>query len=232
MRKERVFWGLFLVVGAIVLLISKLGYFSDTNIFSLLFTLLLVGIIIKSLIRLNFPGILFPLAFIAIIYDDKLGITAITPWTVLIVALLLSIGLSLIFSKRPKKYKMNYKWDGDIPETINIEDEGHIKLSTSFGSSIKYVNTDKFEYADLECSFGNMKIYFDNATMAKDNAIIKVDVSFAGMQIYVPRGWQVINNTDVSFGALEEKNKREVVITNTLTIIGDISFAGVEVFYI
>ena len=72
MRKERVFWGLFLVIGAIVLLISKLGYFSDTNIFSLLFTLLLVGIIIKSLIRLNFPGILFPLAFIAIIYDDKL----------------------------------------------------------------------------------------------------------------------------------------------------------------
>lgn len=232
MKKERVFWGIFLLLGAVFLLVSKLGYFSDINIFSLLFTILLIGILVKSVIRLSFPGILFPLAFIGIIYDDKLGITAITPWTILLAALLGSIGLSLIFNRRPKWSKVNCSWDGEKTETIDIEDEGHIKLETSFGSSIKYINTDKFEYANLECSFGNMKIYFDNATMANNNAVVKIDVSFAGMQMYIPRGWQVINNTDVSFGALEEKNKREAVITNTLTIIGDISFSGVEIFYI
>ncbi|SCI90406.1 Predicted membrane protein [uncultured Clostridium sp.] len=232
MKKERVFWGIFLLVGAVFLLVSKLGYFSDINIFSLLFTILLVGILVKSVIRLSFPGILFPLAFIGIIYDDKLGITAITPWTILLAALLGSIGLSLIFNRRPKWTKVNYSWDGENTETIDIEDEGHIKLETSFGSSIKYINTDKFEYANLECSFGNMKVYFDNAIMAKENAVVKIDVSFAGMQIYVPRGWNLVNNTSVSFGAVEEKNKRDSVITNTLTIIGDVSFSGVEIFYI
>ncbi len=232
MKRERVFWGIFLLVGAVVLLVSKLGYFSDINVFSLLFTILLVGIIIKSILRFSFPGILFPLAFIGIIYDDKLGITAITPWTILLVALLGSIGLSLIFNKPSKWSKVDYRWDGHEPETIDIEDEGHIRLETSFAGSIKYVNTDKFEQANLQCKFGDMKVYFDNAKMAKESAVVKLEASFCGVQLFIPRTWRVENRTSVSFGAVEEKNRRDSVTTNTLTLIGDISFSGVEIIYI
>ena len=77
-----------------------------------------------------------------------------------------------------------------------------------------------------------MNVYFDNAIMEKENAVVKIDVSFAGMQLYIPRGWNVINNTSASFGAVEEKNRIDAVKTNTLTLIGGISFAGVEIFYI
>ena len=35
-----------------------------------------------------------------------------------------------------------------------------------------------------------------------------------------------------AFGAVEEKNRIDAVKTNTLTLIGGISFAGVEIFYI
>ena len=232
MKKERVFWGIFLLVGAAFLLVSKLGYFSDINVFSLLFTILLIGIIIKSVIRFSFTGILFPLAFIGIIYDDKLGITAITPWTILLVALLGSIGLSLIFNRRPKWSKVDYKWDEDEFETIDIEDEGHIRLSTSFGGSVKYINTDKFEQANLECKFGDMKVYFDNATMAKESVVVRLEASFCGVQLFIPRSWRVENRVSVSFGGVEEKHKRDSVTTNTLILIGDVSFAGVEIIYI
>lgn len=232
MRKERVFWGVFLILGAIVLLISKLGYFSDVNVFSLLFSIALVAMIIKSIMRISFTGILFPLAFLAIIYDDKLGITEITPWPVLFAALLGSIGLSLIFNKGPKKSKIYVNGDSDNTKTINVDDEGHINLETSFGSSIKYVNTDKFEYANLSCSFGNMKIYFDNTTMARESAVVNIDISFAGLQMYIPRTWKVENKVGASFGAVEEKNRIDSVITNTLILTGDVSFSGVEIFYI
>ena len=102
MKKERVFWGVLLILAGIFLIISKLGYFPNVNVFSLLLTVFLVVIIVKSLPRFNFAGILFPIAFICIIYDKQLGITAITPWTVLIAALLGSIGLSMIFHKHIK----------------------------------------------------------------------------------------------------------------------------------
>lgn len=232
MKKERIFWGVFLIIGAIFLLISKLGYFSDINVFSLLLTVCLIAIMIKSLLRLNFAGILFPIAFIGIIYDEQLGITEITPWTILVAALLGSIGLSMIFHKSSKWSKINQDWDEDEWETIDVEDGSHIKLETSFASSIKYVNTDKFEQADLRCRFGGMKVYFDNAIMHKGSAVVNIEASFSGMELYIPRTWKVDNKTNASFGGVEEKNKNNGVLTETLTLVGNINFSGVEITYI
>jgi len=122
MKRERVFWGLVLILGGVFLIISKLGYFPDINVFSLLLTILLAVIILKSLIRVNFPGILFPIAFISIIYDDQLGITSITPWTVLVAALLGSIGLSMIFHRHSKWMNTKYIGEEHKFEEISIED--------------------------------------------------------------------------------------------------------------
>ena len=105
MRERNIFWGILFVLGAIGLVIGKMGFLSDVNPFSLGFSVILGAIIIDSLFRLNYAGILFPIAFLCIIYDKQLGITALTPWTVLIAALFGSIGLSMIFPKKNKFFK-------------------------------------------------------------------------------------------------------------------------------
>ena len=246
MKKERVFWGSILVLGAIALILNKLGYFAHINVFSALLAIALLGISIKSLFRLNYAGVLFPLAFICIIYDDQLGITAITPWTILLAALLGSIGLSMIFYKKPKWYyeKYNYKygynydneyknnWDNYDYETINVEDDSHIRIGTSFSGSIKYINTDKFEQADLKCHFGSMKVYFDNAVLNNGRGLVRLDASFCGMELYIPKTWTVENKTNTSFGGVDEKNTNVPTYDNILTLVGDVSFSGVEIIYI
>ncbi len=215
------------------MIISKLGYFPDVNVFSLLLTVFLAVIIVKSLLRINFVGILFPIAFICIIYDKQLGITNITPWTVLIAALLGSIGLSMIFHKHPKWVNNKYNCEDYKFEKIDIEDEGHVRFKSSFGASIKYINTDNFEQADFDCSFGAMKVYFDNAIMSNDNnAIVRINASFSGIELYVPKTWNIDDKTNVFLGAISEKNKNDKTTTNTLTLVGDINFAGVEIIYI
>ncbi|SHJ09252.1 hypothetical protein SAMN02745163_01287 [Clostridium cavendishii DSM 21758] len=231
MKKERIFWGFLLVLGGIFLIISKLGYFPSVNVFSLLLTIFLVVVIVKSLTRLNFVGILFPIAFICIIYNKELGITQITPWTVLIAALLGSIGFSMIFHKRIKWISKNYNDDYKFEE-INIEDESHVRFKSSFGASIKYINTDKFEQAHFDCSFGAMKVYFDNAIMSGNNATVMIDASFSGIELYVPKTWNIDDKTNVFLGAVSEKNRSGQITTNTLTLVGNVSFSGVEIIYI
>jgi len=234
MKKERIFWGLLLVLGSVALIVNKLGYFSHINVFSVLLTVFLLGIMIKSTLRRSFPGILFPLAFISIIFDDQLGITAITPWTVLIAAALGSFGLSMIFYKGPRwhNYKHKHDWKYDDYETINIEDEGHIKLDTSFGGSIKYINSDKFEQADLDCSFGSMKVYFDNTKLNNGRGVVRIDASFSGVELYIPKTWTVENRVNTSFAGVDEKNRNMGNSDNILTIIGSASFAGIEIVYV
>lgn len=232
MNKERVFWGVLFILAGIFMIISKLGYLPHMNVFSLLLTVFLVVVIIKSLPKLNFSGILFPIAFICIIYDKQLGITAITPWTVLIAALFGSIGLSMIFHKKIKWINHEYNSEDYKFEKIDIEDESCVRFTNSFGASIKYINTDSFEQADLSCSFGAMKVYFDNAVMSNQNAIVRINASFSGIELYIPKTWNVENKANVFLGAVEEKNRNNPVITNSLTLVGDVKFAGVEIIYI
>lgn len=232
MKKERIFWGVLFLLAGISMIISRLGYLPEVNVVSLVLTVALIVVIAKSIIHLNFAGILFPIAFICIIYDKQLGITEITPWTVLIAALFGSIGLSMIFHKHVKWNNNKQNFEDEKFEKIDIEDESHVKFKNSFGTSIKYINTNKFEAADFNCSFGAMKVYFDNAIMSNENAIVRIDASCSGIELYIPKTWRIDDKTNVFMGAISEKNKNNQVTTNTLTLVGDISLTGVEIIYI
>lgn len=232
MKNEKVFWGILLVLGGVFLVVSKLGFLGDISVVSLLLTVLLAIVIVKSLFHLNFAGILFPLALIAIIYDKQLGITEATPWTVLLAALFGTIGLSLIFKKRPDWCFNHHQFKGSEYETIDLEDENHVKLRTTFGGSVKYINSSNFKQADIECSFGGMEVYFDNAVIQEDSAIIRLDVSFGGVDIYVPKTWRIENRATASFGSVDIKNSNISQGAPVLTLVGSVSFGGVDIHYV
>ena len=233
MKRERVFLGLILILGSISLIIKKLGYLGHINIFSIVLTIFLIGIMIKSIFKRNFAGILFPIAFICIIFDDKLGITAITPWTVLIAAALGSLGLSMIFHNKPNKYFNNHHdWVSKKSSITYEEDENSIKLNTSFGSSTKNINNLNFERVDINCSFGHMEVYFDNTILKDGSGTIMLDTSFSSVEIYIPKSWIVESKANASFGGLNEKNRNVGTSENILTIIGNINFAVVDIIYI
>ncbi len=232
MKKERVFWGALFLLASIFMIVSRLGYLPDINVFSLLLTAFLGAVIVKSIPHLNFAGILFPIAFMSIIYDKELGITAITPWTVLLAALLGSIGLSMIFHKHMKWAHHKHHFEDYKFEKIDVEDENKVIFKSAFCESIKYIDTNHFEQGDFECSFGAMKIYFDHAVMSREKAIVRLEASFSGVELYVPKTWKVNDQTRVFMGGVNEKNRSNERATHTLTLVGEVNFSGIEIIYI
>ena len=107
-----------------------------------------------------------------------------------------------------------------------------IHLSTSFAGSIKYINSDDFTHANLKCSFGAMKVYFDNAVIQNGQAVVALDVSFAGVELFVPKEWRVDNMVDASLGGVEEKNRSISTGTPVLKLTGKCSFAGITIIYV
>lgn len=232
MKERNIFWGILFVLGAIGLIIGKMGFLSEVNTFSLGFSVILVAVIIDSLFRLNYAGILFSIAFLCIIYDKQLGITELTPWTVLIAALFGSIGLSMIFPKKNKFFKKKSYWSFEKGENINIEDEGNIKISAAFSGGTKFINTNKFTSATISCKYSGLEVYFDNAVMAENTAVVKLDVAFSGLELYIPKNWNVENRTNVFLGGIENKKYGDEVYTNTLILVGNVKLSGVEIHYI
>ena len=233
MKRERVFWGIVLIFASISLIIKKLGYLGDINIFTIVLTIFLIGIRIKSIFKRSFAGILFPIAFICIIFADKLGITEITPWPILIAAALGSLGLSMIFHNKPNKYINNHHDWGSKNSSVTYEEyENTIKLKTSFGASTKNINSLNVERVDINCGFGHMEVYFDNTTLKDGRGTIMIETAFSNIELYIPKSWTIENKANMAFGGLNEKNKNVKTSENILTIAGDIHFAVVDIIYV
>ena len=166
-------------------------------------------------------------------YDDWLGITALTPWTVLGAALLGSIGLSLIFKKKSgHSPSISFEFDSDSDNEDGKYIGENIKIDNNFGTAIKYVNSDNFCMADVDNSFGSLTVYFDNAIIQSGSAKIKVDNSFGETNLYIPKEWKTENNLGQAFGSVKIHGVCEGSSNNTLKLKGETSFGEINIYYI
>lgn len=233
----KIFWGVLFMAAAVFLLLDRLNYwpfvfnFSITNI---IFTLLFVWMILEGIRHRNFFCIIFGAAFIAIQYDNLLHITAITPWTLLGAALLFSIGLSIIFpaSHDNKKDYNDFEFTDKGKKFFNEQNGEILKFRNSFGSSVKHVNTDALVNASFENSFGEMKVYFDNAIIRDGVADINIENSFGCTILYIPNTWHVENHVKTNLANLKEQGTSRSEGCPTLRIYGDVSFGEITIVYI
>ena len=83
MRGKNVFWGIFFIAMAVIVVASKIGILPDVGVFSILASAVLVWVVVDGIRHRNFYEAIFAAAFLLIIYDEPLGIEGLTPWTVL-----------------------------------------------------------------------------------------------------------------------------------------------------
>lgn len=243
--KKNYFWGVFLILAGAYLVVSQMGYMPKVGPFTLVFTIVCLAVLVSSVLHLSFGGILFPLSFIGIMYNKQLGITAITPWTILLAALLGTIGLNLLFGRFKKKHWHRHHkhhkgywnvengrdWESEGVNVENLDGES-VYIRSSFGSVIRYVTSDNLKMADIEASFGAVEIYFDSAQIPLGQATVNIHSKFAGVELYVPHNWQVINHIVSNFGAVDEDNRRKGEVIATLTLEGSNSFGGITITYV
>jgi predicted membrane protein len=189
------------------------------------------------------------------IYAEPIGIdiSGINRWAFFSIFLLLSIGFTILFRKRRRdrrRDKWAYVYDSHgyeygsgsgydgvsataTPYAESV-DSDVVRVSSSFGSVIKYINSDNLERVEAECSFGAMKLYFDNAKPREGGAIIILEVGFGSVELFVPKEWAVNNELKRGFSGVYEKNAehRSAEKTARVTITGDVGFSSVSIIYI
>lgn len=227
---RRIFWGIFLVCAAALVLLNQLNLFITINIWSLLFTIVLVAIIVESIFHKSFFGIFLPLAGLAIIYAEPLGIAAITPWPVLIAAVFLTAGFSVLFKKSwhvSSRGKDQHEFVSDTDGSLGGD---VINARVSMGEGRKYIHSDNLKRVNLSCSLGEMKVYFDKAQLSPDGAVIDVNCSLGSVSLFVPRQWRIESDLSVSLGEVDNRDQgseNEAVVR----LVGSVSLGNVEVIY-
>jgi Predicted membrane protein (DUF2154). len=231
MKIKNILWGLFFLGSGGLLILHQLGYFSFINPIQLILVLLLGICAVTSLFKLNFFGVFMPVAIITVLFKNDLGINNISTGTIILSAAFVSIGLHIIFAKQCKKSYVSVGCFSDKEIIEDCEDDEIINLSTNFGSVIKYINTENFKKLKINSSFAGVKVYFDNAKIVGDKAEINVNVSFSGVELFIPKNWNVVSSANVNLAGIDEKNKGKGD-GPTVVITGSLSLAGIEIIYV
>ncbi len=255
-RDNKIFLGIGFLVFAVFIIAGTMGAFDKLDgifgkigFWTIVFTPIFVVWLVKSLMRLAWGGILFSLAFLAILYDEMLGIENLTPWPVLFAAFFGTLGLSIIFGKRGRwnHRKWNHKevldstriedksMDGRFFDNSNkeiSEDEQRVRCDVSFSSMTKYICSRALREVMIENAFGSVTVYFDGAILDNGEAYVNVNNAFGFVSLYIPKEWRVLTNLDKSFGSLRIFGKCATQSANALHINGDTAFGAVEIHYI
>ena len=143
-------------------------------------------------------------------------------WKLLLPAIVICIGLSIIFKNTFDK-ELNKSID-KLNKKLN-KDSGH--CATFSGQNIKV--DEEFTGTNLNAIFGGIDIDLRKAKI-KDDALINVTSIFGGVDIFLPEDVKVKVKSNSVFGGVS--NKKEIIDkkdTKTIYINATCIFGGVEI---
>jgi predicted membrane protein len=257
-RTRSILSALLLIVLSAAIILWKLNIFNlpfslaGVSTWGLIVAVCAVMALFYSIMDLSFGGIFFSIAVLCIIFDEPLGITALTPWTVLLVALLLTVAFDRIFpdNKKWRKWRKRYmsssfESSSDDDEVIvndsdnssNIEFEskddpnGYVYYSMKFGSTTKYIRTKNLSVAELKNQFGEMSVFFDGAEVPSGKVSIICHSSFGEMNLFIPKEWHVINKIYTVMGDMDDLSGQSNQSPDAVQCVidGSVSFGEIKI---
>ena len=189
---------------------------SKTAAYVILFTLFFVYTAVHGIMKKSIFEPVMSVAFLGCIYAKPLGITAITPWILLGAALLIAIGLHVIFKGNIsvevhndlEKGGMHMTEENVIDRTRESEagvqkqtdDGSHIYFSNSLNGSSKYIRSTNFTSAELENNLGSLNVYFDQAVITGGSASVHVENNLGETNLYFPANWRIATQAESCLG--------------------------------
>jgi hypothetical protein len=235
-RFSNLFWGIVLLLAAAFVLTNKYIGFADIGIGSIVISILALAFIVQCIANLHIAPLVIPIAVLYFIFREPLGLPVIQTWKLITATVLAFIGLNILLPKRHSYNKCNNSCGSEdqqkkIPADGNKDNNPYVGVN--FGAVSRSLNADSLETLRLSCSFGAMEIYFNQVELSPNGATTDINCSFGGIQLFVPKHWQVIDNLHCTLAGVNVKSfTAPADNAPCLTLNGNVSMGGVEVKYI
>lgn len=237
-KAGRIFWGLGLITAAVFLVLSQMHLITaEISVWSALIGILCVAMLISSIADRSFGGIFFALGLAWLTFAETLGLPRVSFVSVAVIVILLTIGFNMLFPHKNRKGgnrdgKEYGQYDyGKYQKTSEGEEDGFVTCANSFGALAKYVDTANFKGGRFQNSFGELKVYLDQARTTQETVMVEVSNSFGQTTLYIPREWKVMQDVSVFAGTVEEGSCHEESQV-TCYLKGSVSFGEIEIVYV
>lgn len=147
------------------------------------------------------------------------------PWTEYVGPVaVFCLGISYLFDN---VWKDHDKW---LQRPIPVDSEGkRLKMAASFGGDEYIYNGERFHGADIDATFGGIRLDLRGAQINEDEEL-DIHTLFGGAEIYVPSGINVVVRSRSFIGGLSNETSRvQNKDMKTLHISASNIFGGVRI---
>ena len=227
-KLSNIIWGIVLVAVGLIFAYNAM-FEPDINVFFdgwwTLFIIVpcFVGLVRGKDIKGNIIGLLIGAALL-LAARDIIDFSLV--WKLIVPAILIVIGISIIF-KDSLKSKINneIKKINERNKETNTENVSH--CATFSGLDLNF-DGEYFKGTDLTAVFGGIDCDLTNALIDED-VVIKADAIFGGVDIIVPQGVNVKVSSTSIFGGASKGRKADTENAPTIYVNATSIFGGVEI---
>ncbi|HSA95251.1 MAG TPA: DUF5668 domain-containing protein [Acidobacteriota bacterium] len=219
----RIFWGIILIFLGVLFLLDQMNKldFGDLvgRYWPVIFILLGVSILLSNNFRNAGAGIFFVLfgAFFLLI---RMRVFDRALWHYVWPLVIIAVGLWILL--RPAWHPGKEKASPMTADDLNI--------GLVFSGTARKIESQSFRGGKAEVVFGSAEIDLRGAKLSGGQATLVLSAVFGGIEVIVPREWQVVLEGTPVLGSIESHKKVSgAAPTETLTIKGSAVFGSIEV---
>lgn len=225
------------MLSAILIIASQIWPFDKIGAVSIIAAVFLAALIAHSLIKRSYFGVFIPLSILYMIFSKPLMLIYISPWLLILSALLVSIGFSLLFQKHTGRVMPSHEGKGYNGRGNECVDEDNPYVKVVMNSISKYLYSENLRGAHFTADMATLEVYFDQVQLCNDSAEIFIQCNLSSIDLYVPKHWNVIDNThsylgwmDYGAGRAEFSENAPKLILSGNVVLGDVNihFIGAE----
>ncbi|MBN2669823.1 MAG: hypothetical protein JXR60_11420 [Bacteroidales bacterium] len=227
---SRLFAAIMFMGAGLLLIAHQTDYISD-YLFHILFSwqILLIGIGLVSVTKRggSMGGAIMILVGGVFLLPELIDIS-LNMKKMMFPAILIGVGLIILFKGFDRwQGKMRRRFSKGDYSDIDTIDANHI-----FGGGDYYITSNNFKGGKINCVFGGGKYNFRKAKLADGVQVLDVSMIFGGLEIHVPKDWEVKVEVDSIIGGFNYKHNEfdhtEANPSGHLIIKGTAIFGGGE----
>lgn len=220
----RIFWGFLLVILGFLFLFDQMGKIDFGDLVGRYWPVVFILIGISILLSNNFKNVgsgIFFILFGAFFLLLRLRIFERAVWHYLWPLAIIAVGVWVLL--RPAWHPDRRSFSETSADSLDI--------NQIFSGSTRKVESQAFNGGKADVVFGSAEIDLRGARLAGGQATLALSVVFGGIEVYVPRDWQIVLEGSPVLGSIETRRAAgpDVPRTATLTIRGSAVFGSIEV---
>jgi len=229
-RRHRggLFWGAFLTLGGLALLLDQMGIISVERLWRF-WPMILIFIGLWNLACesgrifgavMVILGVLFQL--------DTLGIAHFS-WAQLWPLAIIAAGVLIMWSSL-KARRVSKAVSSALGGNSQVDPRTTLNEVAIFGGIERRITSQDFQGGNINAIFGSVELDLRDANMLQDEAVLEINSVFGSVELRVPEAWQITSRGQAAFGTFQDDTRSYRTENPTLPPRKSLILTGAAVF--